>query len=183
MVSCNKIKSCRRCSLYVNQCPAVDDIRNSDIMVVGISSQKNVADRIFIPLDRRTNSGKFVAQLEKCLGDKKFYKTNLVKCVPLDSRGDVRNPTQKEIAICLPHLKREIGTVKPKIVILLGKLVSGFFSEQFNLDLKKYNSTNFGDVIIIPIDHPSYIMIYKRKFVGKYLSIIAKIVNLELDRL
>ena len=172
-----KIKSCQLCGLSKNQRPAIHQIKSSDIMFIGISSQKNTKDKIFEPLDEKTNSGKFISQIEKLLTGKTFYKTNLVKCAPLDSENKIRSPTQNEITLCFPNLKEEIKNVKPKVIILLGKQVSEAISNNFSLRLKKYTTTKYGNITIIPIDHPSYIMIYKRKQLRKYLSTIAKLLR------
>ena len=169
------ISNCQICSLYKNQTPSINILKKSDVMIIGISSQKNKPDKIFSPLDPSTNSGKFIISLEKYLPNKTFYKTNLTKCAPLNFQNKIRYPTSREINSCLPYLKQEIKITKPRIIIPLGKQATTFFSKYFDITLKKYHPTEYQQIRIIPVDHPSYIMIYKRKQLEQYKK---KIVNL-----
>ena len=45
------------------------------------------------------------------------YIANVIKCRPPDDR----NPHVGEIASCLPYLRRQIGLVRPKLIVALGK--------------------------------------------------------------
>lgn len=170
-----KILRCRRCPLYKNQRPAQNEIQKSDVMVIGISAQRNTPNKTFTPLDELSTTGKFIANLEKDFPNKTFYKTNLVKCAPISDQNKIRYPTNQESEKCFQHLEREIKAVNPKTIILLGRHVTTFLSKKFKLELKKYNSTRYKNMTIIPVDHPSYIMIYKRKQSEQYKN---KIVNL-----
>ena len=171
-----KIIHCTNCQLHKNQLPASNQPIKSDIMIIGISSKKNSSTKTFSPLDISTNSGKFILQLEKSLKDKTFYKTNLIKCAPLSDDGKIRYPTNFELNSCLPHLEQEIKTVNPKIIITLGKQVTDFISELFELPLPKYQTTTYKNFAILPIDHPSYIMIYKRKQIKQYKNKITDLI-------
>jgi uracil-DNA glycosylase len=173
----NKITHCKLCHLHKNQPPTINKQNKSDIMLIGISSQKNTNTKTFTPLDSSTNSGKFISLLEKHLPNKTFYKTNLIKCAPLNSQNKIRYPTNQEFEKCFPHLKQEIKKVNPKTIILLGKHVTTFLSKKLNLNLKKYHPTKHNNTTILPIDHPSYIMIYKRKQLKQYRDKIIKIIK------
>jgi uracil-DNA glycosylase family 4 len=56
-----------------------------------------------------------------------FYLTSITKCFPGPARhggkGD-RPPSAAEIALCAPHLDREIALVRPEIVLSLGRLAT-----------------------------------------------------------
>ena len=146
-------------------------------MFIGISSQKNSLQKIFQPLDISTNSGKFITQLETALPNQTSHKTNLIKCAPLLPSGKIRYPTNKEINSCFPHLEKEIKSVQPKIIIPLGKQVTTYFSKHFQIPLKKYHPTKLENFTILPIDHPSYLMIYKRKNLEDYRNKIIKLIQ------
>ena len=49
--------------------------------------------------------------------DENVYIANVIKCRPPDDR----HPHVGEIAACLPYLRRQIGLVRPKIIVALGK--------------------------------------------------------------
>ena len=88
-----------------------------DALWVGISAKIREE-----PLSETTNTGKLVKQIEAACG-KPGYKTNLVKCPPVDKNGKLRYPNQAEIDCCFKNLFAEIAEVKPKVVILLGEKV------------------------------------------------------------
>jgi len=173
-----KIQKCQRCPLYKNQEPSTNKLTKSDILILGISSQKNSKTKNFLPFDSSTNSGKFITKIEMSIPETIFYKTNLVKCAPLNSENKIRYPTHKEITSCVPNFKTELDIIKPKIIVPTGKLVTNFLSDYFGVSLKKYTPTTIKDFIIIPIDHPSYLMIYKRREIDKYKEIIVKLLKI-----
>src|SRR3989338_10426827 len=50
------------------------------------------------------------------------YIANIVKCrPPVDVSDKQLPPKPDEIATCLPYLQRQIGLIKPKIIVALGK--------------------------------------------------------------
>jgi uracil-DNA glycosylase family 4 len=56
-----------------------------------------------------------------------FYLTSLTKCFPGPARGGGqgdRPPSAREIALCAPHLDREIALVHPEIIVSLGRLAA-----------------------------------------------------------
>lgn len=156
MKDISKIKDCRRCSLHKNQLPLLDNINNIDVMWVGLSAKGvNDIDKN-IPLENNTNSGKIIEKIENNFENINFYKTNLVKCLPLDNNKKLRYPTRKEMDICIDNLLCEISCLKPKIIFLLGNKVSSYLEKYLKNNNMVINSK------IITIYHPSYIWIYKK---------------------
>lgn len=159
------------------QCLAINDqphITPAPIMFVGLSAKPNAEN-----LCPTTNTGKLVGAIEDriktTLG---IYRTNAVKCAPLDSAGKLRYPTEREMVACLPALRDEIRQVAPKVIVSLGGQVSRFllqhlgngaqftgFGSDFFYDTY---SLNFGQAM--PIHHPSYIWVYRRKRVDEYVA-------------
>ncbi len=87
---------------------------------------------------------------------------------------------------CYPNLELELEVLNPKIVFLLGKQVSDFVLSQngfrvanFDPDFD-YLPQLIGDTVFIPIHHPSYILVYKRKWVDKYVRSICRLISKEL---
>ena len=111
-----EIKNCKKCSIQCNQAPLLDLKNTADIMFVGLSA-KIVKEKEDIPLSSNTNSGRIIEKIEDFLKPTSIYRTNLVKCVPLDNKSKLRYPTKDEIDTCLSNLILEINTIKPKIVI------------------------------------------------------------------
>lgn len=176
-------EGCKKCSLCINQLPLVDKRASADIMWVGLSAKKVEDVGTAIPLSNDTNSGKLIDNIESGLGEFSFIKANLVKCLPLDEHLKLRYPTTNEMKACYSNLKQEIIKVKPKIVFLLGMNVSKFILKYIKVTItgldNKYDYTYFrhNDIYYIPIHHPSYIHIYKRKQIDQYILGVQSIIN------
>lgn len=93
-----------------------------------------------------------------------FYLTDIVKCWP-SNQGNNRPPQRTEVENCTPFLKREIETIKPKIVILLGRaayentksilLPPEFINQSITMAHNSFIQQN--GMTIIPFLHPSNI--------------------------
>lgn len=170
-----KIKCCTACPLFKNQLPLLDNFSNSDVFWVGLSA-RSINKNNIIPLDKNTNSGKVIFQIENDFKKVKFYKTNLVKCLPLNCQKKLRYPTGEEKSACFKNLLLEVDSLKPKLIFLLGNEVSHCVSKTLNFNVKKLNNQYkykyqiHKNVFYVPIHHPSYIFIYKRKCLEQYIN-------------
>lgn len=159
----NRITKCNKCSISCNQKPLVDNMRKSDIMFLGISAKmKETEDEM--PLLENTNSGKLIKMIEERLLEENnnllCYRSNMVKCVPLNEDGKIRYPDNLEIENCIENLEYELNIVNPKVVVFLGRLVEKYLKKKI-IELG-YN--------VITIYHPSYIYVYRKKEIEKYVE-------------
>tara|TARA_R110001583_G_scaffold33438_4_gene112914 strand:- start:5649 stop:6248 length:600 start_codon:yes stop_codon:yes gene_type:complete len=183
----NYIKSCNQCILCDNQSPVLQKCNTADVFWVGLSAVK-VSDSGDIPLSNNTNSGKLINSIEFLNTEVDSYKTNLVKCLPLKDEK-IRYPSKAEMKICFPHLENEMDSLNPRLIFLLGKQVATFVLNEYgvteySLDENfEYKSFEIGNYKFIPIHHPSFILVYKRKRLQEYIrnieSIIKSIKNIE----
>ena len=174
-----KIKSCKGCPLYNNQTPLLDNKFEADIFWVGLSAVKVDCTKKDTPLSALTNSGKLIAQIEKKNKKAEFYKTNLVKCLPLDN-GKIRYPKKDEMRACCKNLTTEITEMQPKLVFLLGKQVGDFVTDKKDLKYAEdfaYEPFQKDNTIYVPVHHPSYILVYKRKHTESYINGISNIIS------
>lgn len=147
-------------------------------MWVGLSAVKVDCTIKETPLSDTTNTGKLIAQIEKNTSMVDFYKTNLVKCLPIKDEK-IRYPKKDEMETCYNrHLEGEITEFKPKVVFLLGKQVSDFvsddevkFSKSFSYKPFTMHGTTF-----VPVHHPSYVLVYKRKKVDSYIKSVSSLI-------
>ena len=96
-------KNCRACGLYLNQDPVFDQTNQPQVFWVGLSAVKFDEGDEMQPLSANTRTGALLELIELPLRDKvTFYKTNLVKCLPL-KEGKIRYPLQKEMEKCCPN--------------------------------------------------------------------------------
>ena len=159
----NRITKCNKCDISCNQKPLVENMKKSDIMFLGISAKmKETEDEM--PLSENTNSGKLIKMIEERLLEENnnllCYRSNMVKCVPLNEDGKIRYPDNLEIENCIENLEYELNIVKPKLVVLLGRLVEKYLKKKI-IELG-YN--------VITIYHPSYIYVYRKKEIEKYVE-------------
>lgn len=177
-----RITNCTNCTLCKNQQPLIHNTESADIFWVGLSAVKS-GNKYDMPLSDSTNSGKLLYKIEIDSISKSYYRTNLVKCLPLDEKNKIRYPVASEMKFCVSNLFDEIHFYKPKVVILLGKPVAGFVLKKlgvnnFNFDNEfNYQTYKINNIIFVPVHHPSYILVYKRKKVDLYIKGIQTIIS------
>lgn len=170
----NKIIFCRKCNLCENQPPLLDELSDAEVVWVGLSA-KQINQKHARPLCKGTVSGNIISQVEANLLPRKFYKTNLVKCLPLKN-GKLRYPNKNELNDCFGNFIEEIECIKPKVVFLLGKIVSEFVIKKLGLIavsiecLANYMVYDRDGTYYISIPHPSYVYVYKRHLVQNYIT-------------
>lgn len=87
------------------------------------------------------------------------YFTQMMKCYPGSSdRGDLK-PNLQQLSNCASYLEKEFKTLRPEIVIPVGKLAIEKFLGKVKLEEvigKKFSKEVFGEPgTIIPLPHPS----------------------------
>ena len=169
-------KECQSCGLCCNQPPLIEKKNKAEVFWVGLSAVKISPGENESPLSVETNTGSILNQIEHQANQStNFYKTNLVKCLPLKN-NKIRYPKVSEMEHCFTFLKKEVGILKPQIIFLLGKQVSTFVLKKYgvaNFDLDpnfEYSVFNFENITYVPIHHPSYIFVYKRKKIKEFIS-------------
>ncbi len=132
--------------MMVGEAPGEDEDRQG-LPFVGVSGK--LLDRMvsFIGLDRTT-----------------FYITNIVPWRPPGNR----NPTDQEIAACLPFIERHIALVKPKVLVFLGgvsvksllKTKDGITKLRGKKMVYNYVDAegNAQSCTAIPMFHPAYLL-------------------------
>lgn len=120
------------------------------ILFIGLSDKKGV-----LPLQSGTKSGDIIDKIIKDLNED-CYKINLVNFVPLDDNNKLRYPNKVEMDKGYENLKEIINQIKPDLCVLLGNIVIKYLSPKLH---------NF-----IGIIHPSYIFVYKRKYIDSYIN-------------
>ncbi len=142
---------------------------------VGISQKKDKKN-----LSKDSLSGSLISEIERHIKNIKSYKTNLVDFAPTDKTGKLCYPTKIEIDQNFNILWNNIIYKKPKIIFLLGGIVLSAFENNLKIKITKWNNydyfvTRFNKLTIIPIQHPSYIRVYKKKDTKKYIQNIVNI--------
>lgn len=103
------------------------------------------------------DAGRMLTRIITAMGIKReeVYICNVVKCRPPGNR----NPESDEIGACTPFLLRQINSIKPEVIVALGK-----FAAQTLLETKEPISKlrgrfrNFHGIPLMPTYHPSYLL-------------------------
>lgn len=84
----------------------------------------------------------------------KYAIINIVKCRPPNNR----KPKPAEIRACLPNLYKQIGDMRPKLIVTLGSVPTSVLINRKEVlrNIGKIFQSKFGYVIVFP--HPSFIL-------------------------
>ena len=176
-------KQCKTCNLCKTQEPLLDRHKRADVMWVGISAKQVEDIKTTRPLSEESNSGKILGKIESNSEELQYYRTNLVKCPPLTDSGKLRYPNLNEQEACYSNLIGEIDTVKPKVVFMLGLKVSNFLLSKNDIKVDgfesgfNYTGYNVSGIHYVPVHHPSYVYVYKRKKMNAYVNAIKSVIK------
>jgi uracil-DNA glycosylase family 4 len=99
-------------------------------------------------------SGKFLDDLIDSIGwcRSQVYISNVVKYRPPENR----DPTTEEKNLCMPWLMMEIGIIKPKVIVPLGRHALGNFCTDVSIsDVHGIAQKYSDDITIFPLYHPA----------------------------
>ncbi len=83
------------------------------------------------------------------------YITNVVKCRPPKNR----RPSKEELKSCMPWLIKQIELVDPLIILLLGATaLESILGKKGPMTKVRGKWYNFGDRLVMPLFHPSYLL-------------------------
>jgi uracil-DNA glycosylase family 4 len=154
----NVVSKCENCKLYKTRNKTVfgSGSINAEIMIIGEAPGRD-EDEQGEPFIGR--AGKLLDAFLKSinLSREKVYITNTVKCRPPDNR----NPSAEELDQCSSFLTSQINAVKPKVLVLLGKVAAKSLldddSPMAELRQKRFFIDKY-NIPIIVFYHPAYIL-------------------------
>ena len=94
----------------------------------------------------------------------------------------LRYPNRREIDSCFEHLISEYIQMSPQIVFLLGEKVYSSVGKHLKIEFEKwdefeYHYKEYKGTYYVPIHHPSYIYVYKRKRMERIYRRCGKIIR------
>jgi uracil-DNA glycosylase family 4 len=96
-----------------------------------------------------------------------IYMTSVTKCFPgkAANGGGDRRPSRAEVLLCRSHLDRQIGLIRPQVLILVGGLAHERFlpgrplaelvGKTFSIDGRPVSLRHTGRPVLVPLPHPS----------------------------
>ena len=152
------IKKCKKCNLHKTRQNTVfgEGDPDSNIMIIGEAPgrEEDEAGKPFIG-----RAGKLLNEFLKSidLNRDSVFIVNTIKCRPPENR----DPETAEINACSDYLDQQINFIKPKVLVLLGKVAAnrllGEDMPMSELRLKKFFIDKY-DIPIIVFYHPAYIL-------------------------
>jgi DNA polymerase len=86
---------------------------------------------------------------------KDVYIANIVKCRPPGNRA----PEADEIAQCLPYLQRQIGLIRPKLIVALGKTAAtALLGRNASLASLRGRLHDYRGIPLVVTYHPAYLL-------------------------
>jgi DNA polymerase len=127
---------------------------NADLMFVGEApgADEDVQGEPFVG-----RAGQLLTKIIEAIGLKRedVYIANVIKCRPPGNR----NPEPDEVEQCEPFLFGQIDTVKPKVIVALGKFAAQCLLRT-NDPITRIRGREFKyrDAVLIPTYHPAYLL-------------------------
>lgn len=124
-----EVEGCRKCGLWkTRKKPVVGEgPLDARVMLVGLGPgyHENLQGRPFVGA-----AGRLLNRLMRFAGLERgyVYITNVVKCYLPDNRA-----TEVQVKACTPYLDRQIGLVRPKLLVALGSVAAKYLLSRFSL--------------------------------------------------
>jgi DNA polymerase len=150
------ICNCQKCALGAmrNKFVFGSGCSNADVMVIGEGPGAD-EDAQGLPFVGR--AGGLLTDILKAINFNRdeVYIANIVKCRPPGNR----TPLQQEMDACLPYLKKQIGLIKPKLILCLGLTASqGLLKRKDSLTNMRGKVFEFEKAKVIVTFHPAALL-------------------------
>ena len=106
-------------------------------------------DKLGVPLVGRTGEETDWLLARYGLKRSNIYCTNVVKCRPVDNK----DPKPHQIEACIPWLEQELGTIKPELVIAMGRFSTRYFLPAANMEMANGVPYQVRGFTLVPVYH------------------------------
>ena len=147
---------CRRCKLYGGRTRLVfgDGDPNARLMFVGEAPGAD-EDKQGVPFVGA--AGQLLDNLLNKLGLRReeVYIANILKSRPPGNR----DPEPDEIAACLPFLEKQIKAIRPRVIVILGRIAAHtLLGTKEPITRLRGHWQKYHDIRVMPTFHPSYLL-------------------------
>jgi uracil-DNA glycosylase len=127
---------------------------NADLMFVGEApgADEDIQGEPFVG-----RAGQLLTKIIEAIGLRRedVYIANVIKCRPPGNR----NPEPDEVEQCEPFLFRQIASIKPKVIVALGKFAAqSLLRTNEPITRLRGREYKFRDAILMPTYHPAYLL-------------------------
>ena len=152
----NSINGCNKCKLCTERKNIVFGVgnQNAEIMFIGEGPGAD-EDNQGIPFVGK--AGQLMNKAFEGLGIKRdeVYIANIVKCRPPGNR----NPEKDEAEACINYLRNQVMIIKPKIIVLLGRVaLKNILGEEYSITKVRGNWIEKNGIYYMPTFHPAALL-------------------------
>lgn len=150
------IKNCNKCKLCQKRNNIVFGAgnENADIMFIGEGpgGDEDIQGIPFVgKAGQLMNKAFDVVGIER----EEVYIANIVKCRPPNNR----DPEQDEVIECINYLRNQVIIVKPKIIVLLGRIaLQNILGKQYKITSARGEWVEKKGIMYIPTWHPAALL-------------------------
>jgi Uracil DNA glycosylase superfamily len=134
----------------------------------------------FPPFSPKTPSGRYVALLKEALKELnrryRFFMSNVVDESHFE-RGIEKNPSADQLIMSWESFERRMRKMNPDYVVAFGSNVRSAFSKNDRVAYSDGRLYCRRDHKVLFSPHPSFVMIYRRKMLQKYVTQIASLIH------
>ena len=152
----DSIKNCKKCNLSSTRQNIVFGVgnKNADIMFIGEGpgADEDAQGEPFVG-----KAGKLMNEAFRGTGINRdnLYITNVVKCRPPQNR----DPEKDEIESCKQYLENQIQIIKPKLIVLLGKIaLQSILGEEHSITRDRGTLIEKDGITYLPMWHPAALL-------------------------
>lgn len=148
--------ACQRCVLAETRNTVVSGCGNhdADVMIIG-EAPGFYEDKQGLPFVGRAGSLLNLMLASIGLTREQIFITNIVKCRPPNNR----DPSADEITACSSHLIEQIKSIKPKVIMALGRHAGRFLTGQAeSLTKLRQIKAQYNNIPVIVTYHPAYLL-------------------------
>jgi uracil-DNA glycosylase family 4 len=148
---------CTRCKLHaLGRRQIVFGVGNphADLMFVGEApgADEDIQGEPFVG-----RAGQLLTKIIEAIGLRRedVYIANVIKCRPPNNR----NPEPDEVEQCEPFLFRQIDTIRPKVIVALGKFAAQSLLRTTDpITRLRGREYRYREAILMPTYHPAYLL-------------------------
>ncbi len=151
-----ELGDCRRCKLCNTRTNIVFGVGNPDSHLVFVGeapgADEDAQGEPFVG-----KAGQLLTKMIEAMGYARgdVYICNVLKCRPPGNR----NPEPDEVASCEPFLKKQLGAIRPRMIVALGKFaVQCLLRDDSPISRLRGNLRTYEGIPLMPTFHPAYLL-------------------------
>jgi DNA polymerase len=147
---------CRRCQLAGGRKSIVFGVGNPNAHLVFVGeapgADEDAQGEPFVG-----KAGQLLTKMIEAMGYARqdVYICNVIKCRPPGNR----NPEPDEVAACEPFLKAQLGAIRPRMIVALGKFAAQcLLRDDTPITRLRGNLRSYEGIQLMPTFHPAYLL-------------------------